>query len=62
MGPKGNPPPGLSFFWGCMALLAVKVKIVTAPLACNMQLLVARGWRRIEVKTTEAHSVEAPLE
>jgi hypothetical protein len=39
MGPKGNPPSGLSFFWGCMALLAVKVQIVAEPLACNMQQL-----------------------
>ena len=39
MGPKGNPPSGLSFFWGCMALLAVKVQIVAEPLACNMQHL-----------------------
>lgn len=34
---QGNPA-GLSFFWGCMALLAVKVKIVAEPLACNMQI------------------------
>jgi hypothetical protein len=30
-------PPGLSFFWGCMTLLAVKVKVVAEPLTCNMQ-------------------------
>jgi hypothetical protein len=41
MGPKGNSP-GLSFFWGCMALLAVKVKMVAEPLVCNMQSCLPR--------------------
>ena len=42
MGPKGNPPSGLSFFWGCMALLAVKVKIVAEPWSATCSFCVPR--------------------
>lgn len=48
-GPSQNPPSGQSFFWGMdgmalLALLAVKVKVETEPLACNMHSSTAKRY------------------
>jgi hypothetical protein len=59
MGPKGNPP-GLSFFWGCMALLAVKAKVVAEPLVCNMQSSLPR-LETYRVKVQEGAQCTKPL-
>jgi hypothetical protein len=60
MGPKGNPSPGSELLLGMHGFVGGQSQNSGRAPGLQHAASVSRGWRRIEVKTTEAHSVRSP--